>query len=51
MKLIARHQDGSKSEWESDYTTDQYRQAMKDVVEWVYADTKAPPVIVLARIK
>jgi hypothetical protein len=51
MKLIARHADDTTSTWESNSSTEQYRDAMKEVVEAVYAETKQPPLIVLARIK
>ena len=51
MKLIARHADGTPSTWESNFPVEQYRDAMKEVVEAVIQETKQAPLVVLARIK
>lgn len=51
MKLIARHADGTTSTWDSNYPVENYRDAMKEVVEVVNTETKHPPLTVLARIK
>ena len=51
MILIARHSDGKVSEWESDLPVEQYRDAMKQIVEAIIQETKDAPLVVLARIK
>ena len=52
MILIARHADGTISKWDSTFQPEQYREAMKEIVETIIRETKDdPPLVVLARIK
>jgi hypothetical protein len=51
MKLVVRHTDGAPSTWESNIPVEEYRKAMKEVVESIIQETKEAPLVVLARIK
>lgn len=51
MILIARHVDGTVSNWDSTFSPEQYKVAMKEIVEHVIQETKEAPLVVLARIK
>ena len=51
MILIARHTNGTVSKWDSTFKPEQYRDAMKEIVEHVIQETKDAPIVVLARIK